>query len=141
MPRKAKIFLAEDDILIRDIVAGELKQAGHTVVLKASSKKEGLEKVKLLRKNKVNVAILNNSLGGSWSDGSTLYREIKKECPEITIICFSLISGSGWADIMVFKPEFKKLVNAVKTAPSRRNSVDDFSREIGRAAGEAFPFP
>ncbi len=104
MPKSARIFLAEDDLVTRKLVLRVLELDGHEVPLVAFSLEEAKEKVELVEKERINVAILDGSLGkGSADDGRVIAGILKKKNLSITIIGWSAVYQADWGDINLDK--------------------------------------
>ena len=80
------VLLVEDEVLVRMMLADQLREAGCTVV-EASDADEALV---LLRQNlvRIEVVISDIRMPGSM-DGLGLARVIRSECPELKIILMS----------------------------------------------------
>ena len=104
MPEKARIFLAEDNPDQRKIQKFWLEEAGHTVVIEASTLDEALEKVKSAKELEVNVGVLDGSLREkSPTDGPRIAEALRKAIPGIKIVSFSG-APVGWGDENPAKP-------------------------------------
>lgn len=113
MLKNAKVFLVEDDPSSKKVERLWIESDGHKVVLEASSLGEALEKVKLAKEEKVNVAVLDGSLSGkdSPTDGPQIAEVLKKAIPEIKIVSFSG-EPVEWGDVNPMKPD--EIVNLGK---------------------------
>ena len=112
MPKNAKVFMVDDFEPNRSVVRRFLEDAGHVVKVEASAVDEALGKIEEVKKEGVNVAVLDNSLG-SGGNGSTIAAALREEIPSIKIVSFSALEDLKWADVPVVKPDLKKLVEAV----------------------------
>jgi CheY-like chemotaxis protein len=111
MPEQAKIFLVEDDPDLREVERAWIEGKGHEVVLEASSLKEALEKVSrakekrgLIKKERVNVAVLDGNLGTGPTDGPQIAEALREAIPEIKIVSFSG-EPVEWGDVNPRKPD------------------------------------
>ena len=82
-----------------------LEGSGHHVVIQASSVKEATEQIPNLKKDDIQIAIVDGNLGTSSdnSDGETIAKAIHKKHPGIIIIGHSKDNPIIEADINVSK--------------------------------------
>ena len=112
--KKAKVFLADDEQNLRDVVRRFVELAGHEVVLEASSLEEALENIKQAVGKGVNVAVIDGNLGTGQGDGPEIARVLRMAIPEIGIISFSgdLVD---WGHFNLRKPrEISKLGKTIE---------------------------
>jgi len=107
-----KVFVVDDYPDIRLILKRLLQGAGHLVKLEAGAVNEALGLIEEAKKEGIEVAVLDNSLGGG-GDGSTIAAALRKEIPGIKIISFSTLDDLKWPEIAVVKPDFRKVIEAV----------------------------
>lgn len=98
MPERARVFVAEDDeqwqIMIEDI----LNEAGHSVVLKATTLDEALKAAEQFEELKVQVATIDGNLSPddvSCYDGRALVAAISRFAPDVKTIGMSGLSVRG----------------------------------------------
>ncbi len=105
MPKKAKVFLAEDDQALIKIekIWIEDPDYGHKVVLVVNSLEEALGKIDLAKKNGVDVAVIDGNLGTGPGDGPEVAQALKRAISEIEIISFSG-EPVDWGDFNPRKP-------------------------------------
>ena len=100
-PENARVFLVEDNNRKRGLIIEVLEDAGHKIGLVATSLPEALKLIDKLRKERINVAIVDGSLDPDISntdDGETIAEEIKSKFPEITVIGHAYEDGLRNAD-------------------------------------------
>ncbi|UZE93079.1 MAG: response regulator [Candidatus Nealsonbacteria bacterium] len=101
MPKKAKVFLVDDNENIRNLIKESLKQEGHEVLIEARSLKEALIKIKDASRKGVTIAIVDGSLvppGDTFTnDGEKIASTLRKKIPNIRIISFSS-HLANWGD-------------------------------------------
>jgi len=106
MPKKAKVFLVDDNRDIRYLIRESLKEEGHHVSLEAGSLKEALRKIKDVRRKDVTIAIIDGSLappGRTFAaEGEKIASVLRKEIPYIKIISFSS-HQAVWGDKNLLK--------------------------------------
>jgi len=116
-PEYARVFIAEDVERWQEIVRRELEQAGHSVVLTASTLPEAIEMVKELRDKGVQIAVIDGNMDpriiGSGRDGEILLAAIRSAAPEVKIVGMSSHFING-VDINVFKGNERFLGKVVK---------------------------
>jgi CheY-like chemotaxis protein len=114
MPKKAKVFLAEDHESIRKMEKMLLADQGHTVEIEATSLEEALACVKLAKEKGINVAVLDGSLSkGPWkADGKVIAEALRKEILGIKIVSCSFLNQT-WGDVNLIKENLEKLGDTV----------------------------
>lgn len=92
-PEHARVFIAEDVKRWRSILKRELKRAGHSVVLTASTLPEAIAKVKEFKDKGVQVAVIDGNMDqtilNSGQDGEILVGAIRTADPRVKIIGMS----------------------------------------------------
>ncbi len=121
MPKRARVFLVEDDPTTRKIVLRVLDLDGHTVPLVASSLEEAKEKAELVEKEKIDVVILDGSLSqGSTDDGRTIAAILRQKNLGITIIGWSAVYEADWGDVNLDKTkEIAKIGGIINDLPEK----------------------
>lgn len=113
---RATILLAEDEILVRLMVADELRAEGYTVVEAANAD----EALTVLRSNSaVDLLITDVRMPGTL-DGLGLARLVRAEYPATKVVIASGHMASSeaaqWVDAFISKPyDFPKLATHIKT--------------------------
>ncbi len=105
MPTHAKVFLAEDDAMIRMFACESLQENGHAVVAEAGTLQEALDTLPKLGSLMVDVAVVDGNLtknDRSGKDGSTIASKIRSLFPSIKIIAWSG-QPQTWGDLMLMK--------------------------------------
>ncbi len=113
-----KFLLAEDNAAIRSLLADELRQQGHEVVLAAS----GDQAWDIYKKNKFDVILTDQSMPGL--SGKQLARLIREKTPKKTII---MLTGF---DTAMKSAELEGLIDAVLSKPVSIEDVMDVVRNV-----------
>ncbi len=101
MPKKANVWVIDDDPYMHEIFKDALSEEGHNVVLEASSVYQALEQLKSgeIQKKRITVVILDGSMSDDRSDndGVTVFRAIEdfseREKAKIVVIACTAIRG------------------------------------------------
>lgn len=108
MPRKAKVFLVDDNENIRNSIKESLEREGHEVLIEAGSLEEALIKISDVAQKGVTIAIIDGSLSppgtAFTNDGEKVASALKKKAPDIKIISFSS-HRANWGDKNLIKSE------------------------------------
>lgn len=102
MPQEAKIFIVDDSEGVRDSLKMFLEEAGHEVVMEASTLKEAMDKVELIKEKGVDVALLDGSLSKSGppsQDGPFIAGALKGKAPECKIVSISGDEDFDWGSV------------------------------------------
>lgn len=102
MPQNARVFLVDDEPMLRAGFKAWLEAAGHQVVLEAASLPEALSKVLQLDEQEVTVAILDGNLSrddNTGNDGKAIAGAIRILYPQVKILGLS-VGNYNWADRM-----------------------------------------
>ena len=86
------ILIVDDEPDIRDSVADILNEFGY----EADTAGDGTEALSKIRDRSYDVALLDFKMPGM--DGLTLYREMRRVCPETSVILVSAYTGDGVAE-------------------------------------------
>ncbi len=92
LPQKSRIFLVEDEPSSFDS-AYILETFGHEIVVAARNFEQAIDQFPVLRKKRVNVAIIDKNLPG-YGQGDILAAMLRKIEPDIKII------GNGYEEDM-----------------------------------------
>lgn len=109
----ARIFLAEDHSLWRDLLIDFLKNNGHDVLLVASDLEEARQKAEIAEQVGIDIAILNYSLGNDLVDGIGIAKILYKKAPNVKIIFWTVGKDLGWGDAYVLKGEPDELLAVI----------------------------
>lgn len=114
-PEKARVFVVEDSETWQEIIRIKSEEAGHKVVLSASTLEQALEKVKKLKKLKVQVATIDGNLTNdiSGADGQAVLAAIKTHAPEVKTIGMAVFNVEG-VNINLGKSDVSKLGEVIK---------------------------
>lgn len=115
MPEKARIFIAEDDLRFQKYLDRELNNAGHSVVLKATTLDEAMKAIKEFEALKVQVAIVDGNLSAndtSGYDGQTLVKAIGRLAPNVKTVGMSSSTIEG-VTIDLGKRNYSKICEVV----------------------------
>lgn len=115
MVEKAKVFVAEDDPSIQQVIKWFLSKGGHEVVLQAQTLSEALRSIKQFEKLGIQIAVIDGNLTPgdiSGSDGYQLATAIRQLAPNVTTIGMSVLSVDG-VDIDLGKNRISELGKAV----------------------------
>ena len=97
-PEKARVFVAEDNKNYQDIIKEYLEEAGHSVVLQATTFRDALAGVDLLDQLKIDVAVLDGNLSrgeDSGDEGQAVLRAIRARAPRVRTVGMSAVSVRG----------------------------------------------
>lgn len=98
MVEKAKVFVAEDDPSVQQIIKTILSRGGHEVILQAQTLSEALGSIKQLEELGIQVAIIDGNLtpgDTSGSDGHQLATAIKQLTPHVKTVGMSALQVHG----------------------------------------------
>lgn len=88
-----RVLVAEDNELIRDLLAQQLIELGHTVVGKA---RDGVEVVDLARRERPDVVVIDRGL--PIQDGLAASRAIAAQTPTAVVLLSAYMSGGDPED-------------------------------------------
>ncbi len=111
--RKARVLVAEDDYLVSEMIARELKVIGHDQVGDASS---GVEAVELVHELRPDVVLMDIKMPDL--DGLEATRRIQESCPTPVIV----VSAHESRDLVNKASEVG--VSAYLTKPPRRGDIE-----------------
>ena len=115
MSKEAKIFLAEDQLRIRELLKQSLGENNHRVVLEAGSLSEAKGKIESAAEGDINIAILDGDLGTGRTDGVELSNLLRKRFPSIKIIPFSFLKVD-WGDVNTTKgSDLDEILRAIES--------------------------
>lgn len=115
MPKRARVFVAEDKLDVQEILEGNLRRAGHSVVLKATSLEDALKAIQQFRELGVQVATIDGNFDPndtSGDDGRTLLEAIRSNTPDVKTIGMSNKSIPG-VDVDLGKGNYTQLGGVV----------------------------
>lgn len=120
MPKNTKIFLVDDNDIIRTSIKECLEKDGHRISAEAVSLKEAIEKIDYVFHEGITVAILDGSLSPPGStfkaEGKEISLMLRNKIPHIKIISLSS-HLADWGD--------KNLVKSAETLSRLGRIVED----------------
>lgn len=115
-PEKARVFVAEDDSDWQDMLGEILKDAGHSVVARATNLHDALNTAKRLSSLKVDVAVIDGNLSEDESrgyDGQAVLNAIRQHAPRVRTIGMSGSHVAG-TDVDLGKAKATELGEVVR---------------------------
>jgi len=113
MPEEARIFLAEDDELNRNMFKLALEKDGHRVLLIAETLEEGLSLIPEAVEHQINLGVFDDRMPNK-DDGKKLTEVIREAIPGIKIVSTST-GDVDYADIHTGKLPLSSILRAVKS--------------------------
>ena len=114
-PEKARVFVAEDNKAYQKIIQEYLEEAGHSVVLRATTYRDAIDGIKTLENLGVDVAILDGNLTrgeDSGDEGQLMLRAIRAVAPRVRTVGMSASSVRG-TDVDLGKFKVEEIGNVV----------------------------
>ncbi len=127
MRERARVFLIEDDQTLIKVERLYIENAGHEIILFASSREEALEKIAEAEAKVINVAVIDGNLGSGPNDGPEIAKALKEKIPEVKVISFSgeLVS---WGDFNPHEPsDITNLGKVISQAIFIKGGEDDIN--------------
>lgn len=115
MPKNARIFLAEDNNIVRREEKKLLAEHGHAVIIEATTLQEALSRIELAKEKKVNVAVLDGSLSNKeprQADGKIIAEALRQAISDIKIVSCSFFL-QNWGDENLEKEDAVELGNVI----------------------------
>lgn len=117
-PENARVMVVEDDEDWQHEIRESLQEAGHSVVLTATTRDEVLDKIKReMIESRVNVVTIDANLEpntSSGEDGQAVAKAVRETAPSIKIVGVSIAGIVRGVDTNVPKHEIEVLGEIVK---------------------------
>ena len=110
-PKEARVFVVEDDPEWQELIGLLLSNAGHQVVLRATTKQDALTAVQGLKMADIQIATIDGNLserGKGEEDGRAVLEAIREHAPYVKTIGLATFEIPG-ADVNLRKKDTRRL--------------------------------
>ena len=108
MPPEARVYIIDDNEIIRHVIRRSATKHGHTIVGEACTRQEAADAISHFTEQNVQVVTLDANLterDGSGKDGRILLAEIRSKAETVTVIGLTSNSEFPGVDLFVNKKD------------------------------------
>ena len=123
--RKLRVLVADDSILIRDIIRHHLERLGFQVVGEATNGAQAITLFRTLKPDFVTLDVIMPQVDGI--DAMAAFRMIKSEAPGVPILVVSAVPFETTRESFMNEGALDYIIK-----PFTKNSFDEVRRKLGR---------